>query len=101
MGSLPQPEPRSLPLSPLVSGLRPGVGRPFVPLYRKLRETRVSLAAAAAAVTFAMAATIGITSLVLHPRQGMQEDGERTVYSYMLPTVYVQPEHAIQKNQIH
>jgi len=64
---------------------------PFMSLYRTMRETKIPLSFAAAAVIVAMAGTIALSTFFLQSGRGTNQSTERIVYSYILPTVYVHP----------
>jgi predicted anti-sigma-YlaC factor YlaD len=91
MDTLHVPEPIGLVNSFQTPGHPIAKTAPIMHLYRKVRETRIPVSVAAAAVIVAMAGTVALSSLFVHPAPPPGEGTERIVYSYLLPTVYVQP----------
>jgi predicted anti-sigma-YlaC factor YlaD len=71
--------------------------RPKISLYQKFREVRIPLSVAAAVVIIATAGTIALSSFYLRPSPMLSENTARTVYSYTLPTVYIQAPQKVQQ----
>jgi hypothetical protein len=60
-------------------------------LFQRLRETKISLSFAAAAVVLVMAGTLALSSLWMRPYEIKPQPAERIVYSFLLPPVNVEP----------
>jgi hypothetical protein len=58
---------------------------------RRIQEMKIPFSYAAAAVIAVMAGTFAFSSLSQRQGAGATGSGKRIVYSYVLPTVYVQP----------
>ncbi len=90
MDELNVPEPTEL-VNPIVELAKENPkNRHKIFLYRKFRETRIPLSIAAAVVFIVTAGTIALSSFYMQPKPEISDNSARIVYSYTLPTVYIQ-----------
>lgn len=84
-----------------VTSFQPRAGKlDALALLRRLRETKIPLSFAAAALIILMAGTFALSSYWMHSQLGAETPKERDVYIHMLPAVEVEP-HVVRQQGLH
>jgi predicted anti-sigma-YlaC factor YlaD len=90
------PEPVGLANPVMELAIQKPIIRHKISHFRKFRETRIPLSIAAVVVVFVTAGTIALSSFFMRPRPEINDNTARIVYSYALPTVYIQAPQKVQ-----